>query len=251
MQIYGFRVPMLASLLIWAALWEIVGRAELSFLLPPISNILVRLVEIIPTPGFAEAMGITAEAFLLGNLISIAVGVPMGIAMGRFTIVDRLLAPWVNMLVSAPLSALVPVIMVLFGLGMTTIVLTVVLFAIWIIVLNTRAGVRGISPSLIEMARSYGASEAQAFAKIYIWAALPEILAGIRLGVIRSVKGVVIGQLLVSIVGFGRLFEIYQSNYLLEHLWALLLVLFTLAVALAEGLSALERRFDYYASNRQ
>jgi NitT/TauT family transport system permease protein len=251
MHIYGFRVPMLASLLIWAVLWEIVGRAELSFLLPPISNILVRLVEIIPTPGFAEAMSITAEAFLLGNLISIVVGVPMGIAMGRFTIVDRLLAPWVNMLVSAPLSALVPVIMVLFGLGMTTIVLTVVLFAVWIIVLDARAGVRGISPSLIEMARSYGASEAQAFAKIYIWAALPEILAGIRLGVIRSVKGVVIGQLLVSIVGFGRLFEIYQSNYLLEHLWALLLVLFTLAVALAEGLSALERRFDYYASNRQ
>jgi NitT/TauT family transport system permease protein len=250
MQIYGFRVPMLASLLVWAGLWEIVGRAEVSFLLPPISNILVRLVEIAPTPGFADAMSITAEAFLLGNLISILVGVPMGIAMGRFPIVDRLLAPWVNMLVSAPLSALVPVIMVLFGLGMTTIVLTVVLFAIWIIVLNTRAGVRGISPSLIEMARSYGASEAQAFAKIYIWAALPEILAGIRLGVIRAVKGVVIGQLLVSIVGFGRLFEIYQSNYLLEHLWALLLVLFAIAVALAELLSALERRFDYYASSR-
>ncbi len=251
MQLFGYRIPMLASLLVWAGLWEIAGRAELTFLLPPISNILVRLVEIAPTPSFIEAMGITAEAFLLGNLISILVGVPMGVAMGRFTIVDRLLAPWVNMLVSAPLSALVPVIMVLFGLGMTTIVLTVVLFAIWIIVLNTRAGVRGISPSLIEMARSYGASEAQAFAKIYIWAALPEILAGIRLGVIRAVKGVVIGQLLVSIVGFGRLFEIYQSNYLLEHLWALLLVLFAIAVGLAELLSALERRFDYYASSRQ
>ena len=99
--------------------------------------------------------------------------------------------------------------MVLFGLGETTIILTVVLFAIWIIVLDARAGVRSISPSLVEMAHSFGANRWQAFTQIYVWAALPEILAGIRLGVIRAVKGVIIGQLLVSIVGFGELFELY------------------------------------------
>jgi NitT/TauT family transport system permease protein len=61
---------------------------------------------------------------------------------------------------------------------------------------------------------------------------------------------VIIGQLLVSIVGFGRLFELYSSNFLMEHFWALLLVLFFFAFTLAELLAALERRFDYYAANR-
>ena len=140
--------------------------------------------------------------------------------------------------------------MILFGYGQTTIVLTVVLFAIWIIVLDARAGVRGISASLVEMARCYGATPWQAFFKVYVWAALPEILAGIRLGFIRAVKGVVIGQLLVSVVGFGRLFEIYSSNFLMEHFWVLLLVLFAMAFLIAEALGYLERRIDYYAASR-
>ena len=71
------------------------------------------------------------------------------------------------------------------------------------LVLDTRAGVRHIAPSLIEMARSYGASRAAMFGKVVVKAALPEILAGVRLGLVRGVKGVVIGQLLVSIVGYG------------------------------------------------
>ena len=186
----------------------------------------------------------------IGNVIAIVVGVPLGVLMGRSVLADRIFLPWVNMFLSAPLTALVPVIMVLFGLGQTTIILTVVLFAIWIIVLDARAGVRSISPSLVEMAKSFGASRWQAFTRIYVWAALPEILAGIRLGVIRAVKGVIIGQLLVSIVGFGALFKLYSSRFLMEHFWAALLVLFAFAFLLAEGLAWLERRVDYYAASR-
>ena len=250
MIVRGIRVPFMASLLIWAVLWEAVGHTGAGLILPPLSRIFVRVVEIVPTPSFLDALLITGRAFLAGTAIAVAVGVPLGILMGRSAIADRLLLPWVNMFLSAPLSALVPVIMVLFGFGDTTIVLVVVLFAIWIITLNARTGVLGISPSLVEMARSFGASGAQAFAKIYLWAALPEILAGIRLGVIRAVKGVIIGQLLVSVVGFGTLFEIYQSHFLMEHFWALLLVLFAFAFALNEALAWLERRFAYYAASR-
>jgi NitT/TauT family transport system permease protein len=250
MTIGKFRVPMMASLLIWAALWEIVGQTGASFVIPPLSHIFTRIVEIVPTKSFGEALWITGKAFLLGNFIAIVVGVPLGVIMGRSIIMDRIFLPWVNMFLSAPLTALVPVIMVIFGLGQTTIILTVVLFAIWIIVLDARAGVRGISESLVEMARSFGASPWQAFTKIYLWAALPEILSGIRLGVIRAVKGVVIGQLLVSIVGFGRLFELYSSRFLMEHFWALLFVLFAFAFSINEFLAWLERKVYYYASSR-
>jgi len=249
-QLAGFRLPASSSLLVWLVLWELVGRAEVTILLPPITAIAARLVEIVPTPSFAEALAITGQAFLLGNAIASLVGVPVGVLMGRSRIADELLLPWVNLFVSAPLSALVPVLMLLFGIGQTTIVTTVFLFAVWIIVLDARAGVRGIPPSLLEMARCYGAGPLQSFFKVYLPAALPEILTGIRMGVIRGVKGVVIGQLLVSVVGFGQLFEIYSSNFLMEHFWALLFVLFAFAVLVAEGLAWLERRVDYFAAAR-
>ena len=250
MEIFGHRIPAAASLLVWAILWEIVGRAELTILIPPLSGVLVRLTEIVPTETFQNALLVTGRTFAAGVLIAIAVGVPLGILMGRSQIADRLLLPWVNLFVSAPLSVLVPVTMVLFGFGETTVILTVVLFALWIVVLDTRAGTRGISPSLVEMAKSYGATRWQAFSKIYLWAALPEILAGIRLGLVRAVKGVIIGQLLISVIGFGYLFEIYSSNFLMEHMWALLLVLFAFAFILDAGLTYLERRIEYYSASR-
>ncbi|MEJ1160110.1 ABC transporter permease [Prosthecomicrobium sp. N25] len=251
MTIRGIRIPMMASLLIWALLWEVVGRAEVTILIPPLSATLVRLVEIAGTETFWDALAITARTFALGSAVAILVGVPVGILMGRLPLVDRMLLPWVNTFISAPLSALVPVIMAIFGFGETTIVLTVVLFAIWIVILDARAGTEAISPSLVEMARVYGATRWQAFSKIYVQSALPEILTGIRLGLLRAVKGVIIGQLLVSVVGFGHLFEIYSSNFLMEHMWALLVVLFGLAFALDAVLGAVERRVDHFASSRQ
>jgi NitT/TauT family transport system permease protein len=250
MLIAGHRIPMAASLILWAILWEIVGQMQVTILLPPLSRVFVRIVEIVPTPTFLSALWLTGYAFVIGNIIAILVGVPLGVLMGRSQIADRIFLPWVNLFLSAPLTALVPVIMVIFGLGQTTIIMTVVLFAIWIIVLDARAGVRSISPSLVEMAQSFGANRWQAFSRIYVWAALPEILAGIRLGVIRAVKGVIIGQILVSIVGFGALFKLYGSRFLMEHFWAALLVLFAFAFLLAEGLAWLERRVEYYAASR-
>jgi NitT/TauT family transport system permease protein len=161
-----------------------------------------------------------------------------------------LLLPWVNVFLSAPLTALVPVLMVLFGFGMKAIIITTTLFGIWIIILNSRAGVKQINRSLVEMAHSFGASPLDAFFKIYFWAALPEILGGVRIGIIRAVKGVIIGQLLISIVGFGALFELYSANFLMAHFWAVLIVLFALAFTISEVLAYLERRFSYYASKR-
>jgi NitT/TauT family transport system permease protein len=157
---------------------------------------------------------------------------------------------WVNLFVSAPLSALVPVLMILSGMGERTIVVSVFLFAVWIIVLDTRAGVQHVSVSLVEMGRSYGASRWQLYTRIILLAALPEILAGLRLGLIRGVKGVVIGQLLVSIIGYGELFEIYSRNFLMEEFWALTILLFAFAMVVSELVAYLEKRIEYYAGVR-
>jgi len=250
MKVFGYQLPGMSSLILWGLLWEVVGRLDVTFIIPPLSEVLETLFSIIGTPVFVKALSETAYAFTMGVTASIVIGIPVGILMGKNRFLDELLLPWVNIFLSAPLTALVPVLMVLFGFGMKSIIITTTLFAIWIIILNSRAGVMQINRSLVEMAQSFGASPIDAFIKIYFWAALPEILGGVRIGVIRAVKGVIIGQLLISIVGFGALFELYSSNFLMGHFWAVLIVLFALAFTLAEFLAYLERRVAYYAAKR-
>ena len=251
MRIYGYKIPMMASLLIWCVLWEIVGRLGLVFLLPPLTDVLAAIVELAEKPSFWDATVITLRSFAVGMAFAILVGVPLGILMGRSKAADRLLGMWVNIFVSAPLSALVPILMILFGLGERTVMLSVFLFAVWIIALDSRAGVGEIQRSLEEMARSYGATPAQLYGKIIVWAALPEILAGIRIGFIRGVKGVVIGQLLVSVIGYGEMFELYSRNFLMAEFWALTILLFAFAILVSEGVGLIEKRIEYYAGVRQ
>ena len=250
MIVFGYRLPGMSSLLVWGLLWEIVGQLKLTFFVPPISEVMATLYEVIGTAAFQKALFETAYAFAGGVFFAIIIGIPVGILMGKSRLLDELLLPWVNVFLSAPLTALVPVLMVLFGFGMKSIIITTALFAVWIIILNARAGVKQINRSLVEMARSFGASPMDAFFKIYFWAALPEILGGVRIGIIRAVKGVIIGQLLISIVGFGALFELYSANFPMSHFWAVLLVLFALAFSISEFLAYLERRVAYYAAKR-
>ncbi|MGI9426809.1 MAG: ABC transporter permease [Hyphomicrobiaceae bacterium] len=250
MTLYGYRVPAVFSLLIWAMLWEIVGQLNLVFIFPPLSAVFGKLAHVATRSDFIEAALISLKSFSIGMFIAIVGGVAIGFLMGRVEAANRILGMWVNIFASAPLSSLVPVLMLLFGLGETTIIVTVVLFAIWIIALDTYAGVRHISPSLSEMGHSFGASSWQLYSQVLFWAALPEILAGIRMGLIRAVKGVVIGQLLVAVVALGRLFQTFSRNFQMEEFWALTLILFVFALGFSAAIGALEKRVEYYAGAR-
>ncbi len=249
MILFGHRVPRMGALLVWVIIWEIVGRFELVLLFPPFTEVLAAMGDVVTTPSFARAAWLTVWCYLAGLGLAIVSGVALGLLMGLVKAADRLLNMWVNIFLSAPLSALVPVIMILFGMGTPTVIVTVFMFAVWIIALDTRAGVQHVSPSLMEMSRAFGATRGERL-KMVVLSALPEILAGVRLGVIRGVKGVVIGQLLVSIIGIGALFSMYSQNFLMAHFWALILILFAFALGLAELIGRLEQRVEYYAGAR-
>jgi NitT/TauT family transport system permease protein len=100
------------------------------------------------------------------------------------------------------------------------------------------------------MARSFGARGYQVYGKVLLLSALPEILAGFRLAAIRGVKGVVIGQLLVAIIGVGELFELYSKHFLMEEFWALAIIVFAFAFLVSGAIAHLERRVEYYARVR-
>ena len=243
-------MKMLLSLVVWAVLWEIAGRLKISTIVPPFSAVLEAMTEIAPTEKFGKAAIITLRSFSLGMLFALLVGIPLGIVMARVKGIGRLLGMWVNIFVSAPISALVPILMAVLGIGETTVVVTVFLFAVFVITLDTQVGITHADRSLVEMGRSFGATRTQLYSKILLWSALPEILAGLRLGAIRGVKGVVIGQLLVAIIGVGELFETYSNNFLMEEFWALVVIVFLFAFAISEAIAYLERRVEYYAASR-
>ena len=250
MVIFGKRIPMVFAILVWLVLWEVIGRLELLFLIPPFLDVLKALANLFVTKKFYEALRISVQAFATGVGLAVVIGIPLGVLMGRVKFVDRLLGMWVNVFVSAPLTAIVPALMVIVGFGQATVVVTVVLFSVWIIALDTRAGVKGINPSLLEMTRSFGAKKVEVYTKVIFWAALPEILAGLRLGMIRGVRGVVVGQLLIAIMGIGELFELYSRNFLMDRFWALVIFIFLFAYLVSELVNRLELRVEFYAGTR-
>ena len=249
-MLFGKKIPIFFSLVIWFIVWELIGQAKLSTIIPPFSRVVAAGITIVPTEKFAAAASISLRSFAIGMALSLAIGIPFGVLMARVESLGRILGMWVNIFVSAPISALVPILMAVVGIGETTVVVTVFLFAVFVIILDTRVGVKQADRSLVEMARSFGARRDQLYTKVLILSALPEILAGLRLGAIRGVKGVVIGQLLVAIIGVGELFELYSQYFLMEEFWALVIIVFMFALAVSEAIAFLEKRVEYYASAR-
>ncbi len=250
MTFRGHRVPLAFSLLVWCALWELIGQLGWISLLPPLTEVVAAMPEVMGSPTFVDAVAITLQAFLIGMALSLTLGIAAGILMGTNQAFGSLMGMWVNIFESSPLTAVVPALMALLGFGLPTMVVTVFLFSVWVIALDTQVGVERVNPSLVEMGRSFGARRRVLFTQIVLRAALPELLAGIRLGVIRGLKGVVIGQLLIAVVGVGYLFELYSRNFLMPEFWSLLIVLFAFAFAASEVVAHFERKVSFYAASR-
>src|SRR5512145_3216466 len=173
---------MLVSLVVWFVLWEIAGHLKLSTIVPPFSAVVQAAIELMPTEKFRTAAGRSLSHYGSCLGLGLLVGIPLGIAMARVKSIGRLLGMWVNIFVSAPISALVPILMAVIGIGETTVVVTVFLFAVFVIILDTEVGVKQADRTLVEMARSFGATQRQLYTKVLVLSALPEILAGLRLG---------------------------------------------------------------------
>jgi NitT/TauT family transport system permease protein len=250
MTLRGYKVPIAFSLVIWCLLWEAVGRLGLISLIPPFSEVLGAMPEVVGSASFVEAATITFQAYGIGMALSLTIGIGIGILMGRVRAIGELMGMWVNIFESSPLTAVVPALIALLGFGLSTMIVTVFVFSVWVIALDTQVGVERVSPSLVEMGRSFGASKRDLYLKILFFAALPELLAGIRLGLIRGLKGVIIGQLLIAVVGMGYLFELYSRSFLMPEFWALLILLFASAFLASEAVAYFERKVSFYATAR-
>src|SRR5262245_46488377 len=178
MKASTLRILSLATL---AAAWEIAGRAGNAHLLPPLSNVLSVWIELLLSGQLFQASAISFPALAIGFFISVLFGVPLGLLMGRYRRLESFLEIYMTALLAVPMISFIPFLVIAFGLGLHSRVWIVFLFAFVIIAINTTAGVRNVDPTLTEMARAFGARESELFAKVILPAALPMIMAGIRL----------------------------------------------------------------------
>ena len=238
------------SLIFWAVVWEFIGQMGWMTLLPPLSAIWFAFVELLEQSAFWDAFAMTARTFGIGLGLSIVVGIPIGVLMGISNRTDKILSIWVNLFLSAPITAVIPALMPILGIGDATVIATVILFSIWVVIIDTQAGVTHVKASLVEMGRVFGCSRWKIIVWIVIPAAMPEIITGIRLSVVRAVKGVIVGQIVIALIGFGGLFNTYLSYFLMERFWALIIVVFIMAFTIIGLVELLERRIAFYAKDR-
>lgn len=234
-------LPGVAAIVGLLGAWELLGRLNISLFIPPISEVAQVWWALMGDGTLPQAAASSLRSLVKGFVPAALLGVGLGLAMGRFATVRYLFDSYINTLMSAPLSALVPVLIALFGIRDTVVAATVFMFSFFVIVVNTVTGVRGTERSLIEMARAFGAGELALFCRIYLPAALPAIMLGLRLGVVQAVKGMVVGEMLISLIGLGERLIYYGNTFLITHLYAVILSVLVIAVLTSQLAQATDR----------
>ena len=206
-------------LLVWGLLvvaWEILAVILGPFFLPRFSQVFVGMFAAFAN-GDLTTLASSLRQMFLGFGLAAAVGIPVGLIMGRSQWAEYVLGIYVNALFVTSLEALLPFIIILVGTDFNFRVVVVFLFAIFYIIINTAAGVRAIDPNLFETAAAFCTPRLKLFIKIVLPAALPYVIAGLRLGLGHAVKGMVIAELWVVVDTGRRLVDLGFARKLPEY----------------------------------
>jgi ABC-type nitrate/sulfonate/bicarbonate transport system permease component len=247
------RLVQLCVLIVVLGVWEAVGLHEGDFFLAPPSSVVSAAVDELPTAGFWSLLGSTATGILLGFVIAAVLGVLLGILMGTSRTAATVLNPIVSAGYVIPEAAIVPLLIVWFGLGMTPRVVAVVLFAIFEIIVTTYTGVRNADASLSDVVRSFGASRRQLFVKVTVPGALPFIFAGLRIGAARAVKGMVVAELLFAATGIGGAIQLSANAFRTDRVMFYVIVVTVIGIAFSGAVQLVERLWmrSWHESYRQ
>jgi ABC-type nitrate/sulfonate/bicarbonate transport system permease component len=232
----------LLSVITLALVWEVAGRTGNARLLPPLSQVVTAWFDLLISGQLFQALAVSLQALAIGFGLSVLLGVPLGLLMGRYRRLNEFLEVYMTALLTVPMISFIPFLVIAFGLGLHSRIWIVFLFAFVIIAINTTAGVRNVDPTYTEMARSFGARESDLFVKVILPAALPMIMAGIRLGMGRAVLGMVTSEMILAVVGFGAMLMTFGASFNSPALFATILSIVLLAVALLALIQYLDRR---------
>jgi NitT/TauT family transport system permease protein len=238
----------LAALLGGAALWEALGWSLRLQWLPPFSQVVEAFGEFLQSGVIVANLGASLQALVVGFAISLVFGLALGALMGRYRYVEKALDVYVYSLFVCPSIVFAPIFFAIFGLSDASRVAIIVVYAAFVIVINTATAVRTVDPSLVEMARAFGCRERQIFSRILLPAALPLVFAGIRLGMGRAVKGMINGEMLIAFVGLGALAQKYGAQFDAAKVFAIAMVVLIIGLASNAVAQFFEHRLTRWAN---
>jgi ABC-type nitrate/sulfonate/bicarbonate transport system permease component len=233
--------------------WQLLGNHEGDFFLAPPTSVFRTAVDEIPTSQFWSLLGETSKGIAMGFVIAAVLGVLIGILMGTYRSVATALNPIISAGYVIPEAAIVPLLIVWFGLGNSPRVIAVVLFAIFEIIVTTYTGVRNADAMLNDVGRSFGASPRQLFVKVTMPGALPFIFAGLRIGAARAVKGMVVAELLFAATGIGGAIQLSANAFRTDRVMFYVFVVTVIGVSFSSAVQLVERLWmrSWHESYRQ
>jgi taurine transport system permease protein len=222
--------------------WEIFGRDINPVFGSYPSAIAVAFWELLKTGTLWKALFESLQPFLAGYLLAIAVGIPIGLVIGRFRTAEAALGVYVTAGYAMPLVALVPLLILWLGLGFKVKVAVVFLMALFPICINTWLGVVAVPKTLIEVGKSFVASDFVILRRIVLPATLPYIMAGVRLAVGRAVVAMVIAEFFTTISGLGAVIINSANNFDTATMFVPIIILMLMAIGLNSLIGYVERK---------
>jgi NitT/TauT family transport system permease protein len=234
----------IVSLAIGFAIWEWVTQARLvkPTLLAGPSQILGAIGKMASTGMLWKDLSYSGLDFILGFLLAVVVGIPLGLLLGTQRRAEMALTPYVMGFNSIPRLSFLTLLIVWFGLGLQAKVVLIFLSAVFPIIITTWAGVRVVDPVLLRAGRAYGAHGWQLFRRVIIPYSLPFIVSGLRLGVSHALIGVFASEIFGTDVGIGYRIISSGSTFDMPNLFAAVLILATFGVLTTQALDMAEHR---------
>jgi len=240
-RLLGVVLP-LVPLIVLAVGWELYANELGSFVFPPFSLFLTSLVALLGDGIFWDAMILSNQALVVGFLGAAAVGVPIGLAMGRLSGLKNVVDPFLNLMLVVPSAMYLPLVLIALGVSFVSRATVVFIFALPFIVVPCIAGVRVIDRDLISMSRTFGAGELQLWKEVLVPGALSAILSGLRQGLAHALTGMVVVELTLMAVGVGQLLQFYGSQLRYEFVFAIAVAVILEAVLAVGVIRIIERR---------
>jgi ABC-type nitrate/sulfonate/bicarbonate transport system permease component len=235
----------IVNLGIFFSIWELIARTEMinPLFFPRISDTFSTMYEGFIDGTIGPQLWHSISNLLIGLAISAVIGIPVGLFMGASRTADLILSPYVWAMTSLPRVALVPLLILILGFGNEMQLTIIVLSAVFPIMVNCMAGVKTVDPSLLRAGRVFGTNRVQMYSKVILPFTLPFVISGINQGIARGLVGMLIGELLGGGGnGLGFLLDRAGDRFDSAMLYAVLIILAVMSVALIQVMRWLERR---------
>lgn len=236
-----------SAVVVFIALWEAampLGWVKVADISRP-SLVVAAFLELVRSGDLFHHLIVSLKEFFIGFFLSLIVGVPLGVVLGRYRTPFLLLDPLLMAIYTTPRVAMMPLLVVAFGVGFGATVAVVFLGSLFPILINTAVGVREIDQVWIRAVHSFGGGEWNIFTKVLLPGSVPPIVTGIRLGVGRGILGMVVGEMYAATEGIGQQISLYGNSFLISELMAMIILVSLLGFLFVTLIRMVEERLRY------